>query len=196
MTEAVVIALIAASAALAAFICMRRRKLSPALRREYAELARRAEQETTVITNANARIGQVAERANATEGNVVLAEVEAQVQRLTVAPDQIARTPAKVGGREPSGERAMFSTNLGSRLRHLGWEDRPLSVVLASILIRARRAGIEESSDCRNGPSESHAERILRMLDLAEARGSLPAMARGGCLVPEEDPARELVDRR
>ena len=34
MTEAVVIALIAASAALVAFIRMRRRKLPPALRRE------------------------------------------------------------------------------------------------------------------------------------------------------------------
>ncbi len=196
MTEAVVLALIAASAALVAFIRMRRRQLSPALRREYAELADWAEREATLITNADSRIGQVAEQADATEGNAVLAEVEAEVGCRTKACDRIDRNPEKAAAREPSGERAMFSTNLGSRLRHLGWEDRPLSVVLASILIRARRAGIEESSDRRKGPPVSHAERILRVLDLAEARGRLPEMAHGGCLVPEEDPVRELVDRR
>ena len=52
MTEAVVIALIAASAALVAFLRMRRRKLPPALRREYADLAAWAERETALIRNA------------------------------------------------------------------------------------------------------------------------------------------------
>ena len=130
------------------------------------------------------------------EGDAGLAQVEAQIQCLTKVCDRIGWNAEKATGREGGGKSMMFSGNLGSRLRHLGWEDRPLSVVLASLLIRARRAGIEESADCRTGPSESHAERILRVLDLAEARGRLPAMARGDCLVPEEDPARELVDRR
>ena len=62
MTEAVVIALIAASAALVAFIRMRRRKLSPALRREYADLAAWAERETALIRNAYARMGWDAEQ--------------------------------------------------------------------------------------------------------------------------------------
>ena len=194
MGTAASITVIATLAVAVAFLRIRREKLSPALRREYAELARWADRETTLITHAYAR--QDAERADAAEGDAVLTEVEAQVRRLTVAPDQIARTQEKPPGRGPSGESAMFSPNVRSRLRHLGWEDRPLSIVLASILIRARRAGIEESADCQKRPSGSHAERILRMLDLAEARGRLPAMTRDGCLVPEEDPARELVDRR
>ncbi len=130
------------------------------------------------------------------EGDAVLSQVEAQIQCLTKVCDRIGWKPEEAAGREGGGKSMMFRGSLGSRLRHLGWEDRPLSVVLASLLIRARRAGIEESSDSRTGPSRSHAERILRVLDLAEARGRLPAMARGGCLVPEEDPARELVDRR
>ncbi len=196
MGTAAGITLIATLAVAVAFLRIRLKKLSPALRREYAELADWAERETALIPNAYARIGQAVERANAAEGDAARAEVEAQVGCLSNARDRIGRTPAKVGGREPSGKSAMFSGNLGSRLRHLGWEDRPLSVVLASLLIRARRAGIEESSDCRTRPSGSHAERILRVLDLAEAQGRLPAMARSGCLVPEEDPARELVDRR
>ena len=62
MTTAVVVSIIATLAV--AFLRTRRRKLSPALRREYAEVAEWAERETTLITNAYARLGQDAERAN------------------------------------------------------------------------------------------------------------------------------------
>ena len=69
MGTAASITVIATLAVAVAFLRIRREKLSPALRREYAELAKWAEQETALITNAYARIGQVAERANATDGN-------------------------------------------------------------------------------------------------------------------------------
>ena len=69
MGTAAGITVIATLAALVAFLHIRCRKLPPALRREYVELVAWAEQETALITNAYARIGQVAERANAADGN-------------------------------------------------------------------------------------------------------------------------------
>ena len=65
MTTAVVVSIIATLAF--AFLRTRRRKLSPALRREYAEVAAWAERETTLITNAYARLRQDAARANRRE---------------------------------------------------------------------------------------------------------------------------------
>ncbi len=68
MGTAASITVIATLAVAVAFLRIRREKLSPALQREYAELAAWAEQETALITNAYARIGQDAERADATDG--------------------------------------------------------------------------------------------------------------------------------
>ena len=87
----------------------------------------------------------------------------------------------------------MFSKNLQSRLRHLGWGDEPLWVVLAALLIRARSIGIEESSDCPVRPTRGHAQRIGTLLDLAERFGHLPALARGACPVVADDPLKERV---
>ena len=69
MTADVIVSIIATLAVLVAFLRIRHRKLPPALQREYAELARWAERETRLIGDAYARIGQVAERANAADGN-------------------------------------------------------------------------------------------------------------------------------
>ena len=78
-------------------------------------------------------------------------------------------------------------------MRHLGWDDEPLWVVLAALLIRARSVGIAESTDCPKRPTRSHAERIGTLLDVAEQFGHLPALARGACPVVADEPSKERV---
>ena len=51
MTTAVVVSIIASLAVTVAWLHMRRQKLSPALRREYEELAVWAERQTAIITD-------------------------------------------------------------------------------------------------------------------------------------------------
>ena len=137
------------------------------------------------------------------EGDAILAEVESQLLRLSAVIDGNGGKPVDTD--EKGG--MMFSRAIGSRLRALGWDGEPSAVVLASLLIRAKRVGIEESAEDAKRPTRSHAQRIATLLDLAEGFGHLPALARirGACPAVAEretvpavrhDPVRELLDRR